>query len=108
MSKVSRFIFSVAALLPFLSLSVHASTPKDLAQKSGCLACHGVSSKSIGPAYIDVAAKYKGNPKAEDILVSKVKAGGSGVWGAIPMPPMNGAVKDEDIRVIVKWVLSVK
>lgn len=77
-----------------------------LAQASGCLACHQIETKVVGPAYKDVAAKYKGDPAAEDMLVAKVKSGGSGTWGPIPMPP-NVNVSDENIRKLVKWVLSL-
>lgn len=76
-----------------------------LATKSGCLACHQVEMKVVGPAYKDVAAKYKGDAGALDKLVAKVKAGGSGVWGPVPMPP-NPQVPEADIRTIVEWVLS--
>lgn len=76
-----------------------------LATKSGCLACHQVEMKVVGPAYKDVAAKYKGDAGALDMLVAKVKAGGSGVWGPVPMPP-NPQVPEADIRTIVEWVLS--
>lgn len=76
-----------------------------LATKSGCLACHQVEVKVVGPAYKDVAAKYKGDAGALDMLVAKVKAGGSGVWGPVPMPP-NPQVPEADIRTIVEWVLS--
>jgi cytochrome c len=76
-----------------------------LAQKSGCLACHGVSNKIVGPAFSDVAKKYKGQDEAAGKLTAKVKAGGQGVWGNIPMPP-HGAMKDEDIKSLVAWVLS--
>jgi cytochrome c len=78
-----------------------------LAQKNACTACHAVDKKLVGPAYKDVAAKYRGNAKAEAMLIDKVKKGGTGVWGQIPMPP-NSAVKDEDIKTLVKWVLSLK
>jgi cytochrome c len=66
-----------------------------------------VDVKLVGPAYKEVAAKYKGNAKAEAMLIEKVKKGGTGVWGQIPMPP-NAAVKDEDIKTLVKWVLATK
>ena len=78
-----------------------------LAQKNACLACHQVDKKVVGPAYKDVAAKYKGDKTAEAKLVKKVKEGGKGVWGEIPMPP-NAQVKDEDIKTIVHWILSLK
>ncbi len=77
-----------------------------LATQSGCMACHQVEMKVVGPAYKDVAAKYKGDAAALDMLVTKVKAGGSGTWGPVPMPP-NAHVTDENIRAIVTWVLSL-
>ena len=77
-----------------------------LATSKGCLACHQVDKKVVGPAYKDVAAKYKDDPAALDTLVAKVKAGGKGNWGEIPMPP-NPAVSDEDLKTLVTWVLSL-
>lgn len=85
----------------------NAGDAKALAQSSGCLACHSVEKKVLGPAYKDVAAKYKGDKGAEAKLVAKVKAGGSGVWGPMPMPANSPQVKDEDIKTIVHWVLSL-
>ncbi len=77
----------------------------ELATKNGCMACHGVNNKIVGPGYNEVLARYKDQPDAEDRLVAKVKAGGQGVWGSIPMPP-NGHLKDEDLKTLVKWILS--
>jgi cytochrome c len=71
------------------------------------LACHSVANKIVGPAYKDVAAKYRGDKTAEAKLIAKVKAGGSGVWGPIPMPANSPQVKDEDIKTIVQWVLTL-
>lgn len=87
--------------------SADAAAAQALAQKSGCLACHTVDKKVLGPAYKDVAAKYKGQKDAEAKLVEKVKKGGSGTWGPIPMPANSPQVKDEDIKTIVKWILSL-
>lgn len=87
--------------------AVDAKAAEALAQKNGCLACHTVANKVVGPAYKDVAAKYKGDKTAEAKLIAKVKAGGSGVWGPIPMPPNSPQVKDADIKTIVQWVLSL-
>ena len=87
--------------------AVDAAAAQALAQKSGCLACHSVDKKVLGPAYKDVAAKYKGDKTAEAKLVAKVKAGGSGVWGPMPMPPNSPQVKDADIKTVVEWVLSL-
>ncbi len=77
----------------------------DLATKSGCMACHGMKNKIVGPGYNEIVARYQGQTDAESRLVAKVKAGGQGVWGSIPMPP-NAHVKDEDITTLVKWILN--
>jgi cytochrome c len=77
----------------------------DLATKSACTACHAVDKKLVGPSYKEVAAKYKGNAKAEALLIEKVKKGGVGTWGQVPMPP-NANVKDADVATLVKWILA--
>lgn len=82
-----------------------ANASLELAQKSACMACHAVDKKVVGPAYKEVAAKYKGDKTAEAKLIEKVKKGGSGVWGPVPMPP-NSTVKDDDIKTLVKWILA--
>ena len=87
--------------------AVDAAAAQALAQKSGCLACHSIDKKVLGPAYKDVAAKYKGDKTAEAKLVAKVKAGGSGVWGPMPMPANSPQVKDADIKTVVEWILSM-
>ena len=101
LSKAALIGAAAAALL----VAGSAAANEELAKKSGCLACHAVDKKLVGPAYKDIAAKYKGQKDAEAKLIEKVKKGGSGVWGQIPMPP-NTAVKDEDIKTLVKWVLT--
>lgn len=98
-------VLFISALL-FSSVSAQAADGLALAQKYGCLACHAVDHKVIGPAYRDVAAKYKGQ-NVEATLVAKVKAGGSGVWGPVPMIA-NAQVPDADLHLLVKWVLSQK
>lgn len=77
-----------------------------LARKSACLSCHAVDKKLIGPAFKDVAARYRGDNAAESKLVDKIKKGGSGTWGAMPMPA-NSRVKDDDIKVLAQWILSM-
>jgi cytochrome c len=91
------------ATAPTAMTSAPALANKDLAAKSGCLTCHAVDKKLIGPAFKDIANKYKASDEA--MLIAKVKAGGKGVWGPIPMPP-NVAVKDEDIKTLVDWILA--
>lgn len=88
---------------PATTTSAPTLASKDLAAKSGCLACHAVDKKLVGPAYQDIAKKYKASDEA--MLVAKVKGGSKGVWGPIPMPP-NTAVKDEDIKTLVIWILA--
>ena len=92
-----------------VATAVLASTPAmanlELAKKSNCMACHQVDKKLVGPSYQDVAKKYAADKGAEAKLVDKIKKGGSGVWGPVPMAP-NAAVKDEDIKTLVKWILA--
>ncbi|MFT5658543.1 MAG: cytochrome c [Gammaproteobacteria bacterium] len=76
-----------------------------LAKSKNCLACHSISTKIVGPSFKDVAAKYKGDATAVATLASKVKTGGSGVWGSMPMPP--NPVTDAEAEKLVKWVLSL-
>ena len=95
------------AALAFAALATPAFASLELAQKNACTACHAVDKKIVGPSYKDVAAKYKGDKGAEAKLVEKVKKGGSGVWGQVPMPP-NTQVKDEDVKTLVKWILTLK
>jgi cytochrome c len=104
--KVLLSTIAAAAML-LAGQAYAADAAEALAQKSGCLACHSVDKKVLGPAYKDVAAKYKGDKGAEAKLVAKVKAGGSGVWGPMPMPANSPQVKDEDIKTIVHWILSL-
>ena len=80
---------------------------EEMMKKDGCAACHAIDKKVIGPSYQDVAAKYQGDKGAEAKLIEKVTKGGSGVWGTIPMPP-NAQVKQEDIKALVQWILTLK
>lgn len=82
-----------------------AFASQELAQKNNCLACHAVANKVVGPAYKDVAAKYKGQKDALPTLVANIKKGGSGKWGQVPMPPQT-TLSDADATVLAKWILS--
>ena len=84
-----------------------AMADQALAQKHACMSCHQIDKKVVGPSFKDVAAKYKGDKTAQDKLVAKVKAGGSGAWGPVPMPP-NPQVPEADVKSIVAWVLAIK
>jgi cytochrome c len=95
----------------FVAGGAHAAldnkAAEELMKKDGCAACHAVDKKIVGPAYQEVAAKYKGDAGAAAKLADKVKKGGTGVWGQIPMPP-NAQVSDADVKSLVEWILSLK
>jgi cytochrome c len=95
-----------AAAAPAAPPAEAAVAPDQMPAKYGCTACHAVDHKVVGPAFKDVAAKYSGKD-VEAQLVEKVKNGGSGVWGQIPMTP-NPQVPDPDLHAVVKWILSLK
>jgi len=103
---MKSLILSFAVLT--LAVVLPAQASEELAKKHLCTTCHVVKgAKTIGPAYADVAKKYAGQKDAEAKLVDKVKKGGQGVWGQVPMPP-NAAVPEADVKALVKWVLSIK
>ncbi|KAF0137773.1 MAG: cytochrome c class I [Rhodospirillaceae bacterium] len=89
------------AMAPIPSLASLA-----LAQKNSCTACHAVETKLVGPAYAEVAKKYKGQKNAEATLIANIKKGGSGKWGAVPMPAQT-ALSDADAKTLAKWILSI-
>ena len=96
--------FSALALALLIAPAAQAS--EELAKKYNCLACHQTDKKVIGPSYQEVAAKYKGQADAPAKLAAKVKAGGVGVWGQVPMPP-NPTVPDADMTALVTWILGM-
>jgi len=96
-----------AASAAMLVMSGAASADQALAQKNACMSCHGVDKKIVGPAFKEIAKKYADDKDAQAQLVTKVKTGGKGVWGAIPMPP-NPNLKQEDAEKIVAWLLTLK
>jgi cytochrome c len=100
--KTAIFAAAAAAVV----LAAPARADEALARKYNCLACHQVDKKVVGPAYKDIAKKYKGKSGAAALLAEKVKKGGSGTWGPIPMPP-NAAVPDADLKKLVDWILKM-
>lgn len=105
-----KLILSTAALAVGLAATgaahaADAAKAAALIKGSDCMACHAEATKLVGPSYKEVAKKYDAG--ATGMLVKKVKAGGSGNWGAVPMTP-HPNMKDEDIKVIVDWILSLK
>lgn len=89
------------------AVSAPAMADEALAKSKNCMACHAVDKKLVGPSYKDVAKKYAGDAKAADMLATKIIKGGSGVWGAIPMPA-NTQVSEADAKKLASWVLSQK
>lgn len=100
-------ILPLAAALGLAFAAAPAMAQLELAQKNACTACHAVDKKIVGPAYKDVANKYRGDKTAQAKLEEKVKKGGAGVWGQVPMPP-NAQVSDADIKKLVSWILGLK
>ena len=97
---------SALCLLLLAGSAAHAS--EAIVKKARCVACHTVDQKRVGPAYQEVAAKYKGDAKAPARLFDKVRAGGAGVWGDIPMlaHPAD-KISDDDLKAAIAWILSL-
>jgi cytochrome c len=85
--------------------ALDAAAAKALASKSACLACHAVDKKLVGPSYKDVAAKHKGQADAVAKVAARIKSGGSGVYGAVPMPAQPN-LKDDELKLLSEWVLA--
>lgn len=98
--KAIHILLAAATLV-----SAPAFASKELAQKNACLACHAADKKLVGPSYQDVAKKYAGQKDAEAALAKSIKAGGSGKWGAVPMPAQ-AALSDADAKTLAAWVLA--
>ena len=104
MKKLNLLLVASATLLSF---GAQAATGEEIMTKSGCMACHTKDKKLVGPALKDVAAKYKGQDVVAK-LIAKVRAGGSGVYGPIPMAPNPPEkISDADLKTAVTWVLKL-
>jgi cytochrome c len=104
-------IFALTAALA-LALPAHAAmdakSAGEMMIKSGCNACHQIDKKVLGPSYKDVSVKYKGNAKAAETLFQKVRTGGMGAWGPIPMPPNpKEKISDADLHALIGWLLTL-
>ncbi len=105
---MKSIIFSMAMAGLMISGGAMATAMPDLAKSHGCTACHSIDHKIVGPAWMDVSKKYKGVAGAEAKLVAKVSKGGGGVWGTVPMPPMDaGGKKQADIKKLVEFILAL-
>jgi cytochrome c len=102
---MKKSLLIAALLLPFASSAALAS--EAIATQAGCMACHAKDKKLVGPSFKDVAAKYAGQKDAVAKLTEKVRKGGSGVWGPIPMPPNpESKISEADLKTVVEWVLK--
>ena len=104
---MKRVLLSAALGLGLAALAAPAFADLALATSKNCMSCHAVERKVLGPAFKDVAAKYKDDKGAVDTLASKIIKGGSGVWGPVPMPA-NNQVSEADAKKLAAWVLSTK
>lgn len=97
----------IAVGLASIVISGSAMADLALAKKSGCMACHSVDKKIVGPSWQDVAAKYKDDADARAKLAVKIKKGGKGVWGSAPMPPYSPRVSDANIEKLVDFIMTL-
>lgn len=104
--KFRHIALAATALLGATGASaMDAAAAKALATKSACLSCHAADKKVVGPAYKDVAAKHKGQADAMAKVMARIKSGGVGMYGPIPMPPQP-ALKDDELKLLAEWVLA--
>lgn len=104
---MKHLAISVSLGLALSSGAAFAADAQQLLKDKACLSCHQLDKKLVGPAYKDVAAKYKARKDAEAYLAKKILGGSTGVWGPIPMPP-NGTVSEAEAKTLAKFVLTVK
>ncbi len=102
---MSRSILVAAAGVVLASGAAPAWASADLARKHACVACHATDKKLVGPSYADVAKKYAGQSDAAAKMLASIKAGGSGKWGPVPMPPQ-AQVPEADLKALVAWILA--
>jgi cytochrome c len=106
MKKEWMALVAASLLLPGVVQAGTAADVQPLADKNGCFACHGMQTKLVGPGFAEVAARYKGDSEAAERLGKKIREGGKGVWGPVPMPA-HGNLGEADARKLAEWVLSV-
>ena len=103
-----KFVQTVCAIALGCAVVSPALASEAIIKKARCVACHSVEEKRVGPAYKDVAAKYKGHADAVTVLSAKVRAGGTGNWGQIPMPPHGpDKISDADLKAAIEWILKL-
>ncbi|MEY4507292.1 MAG: Cytochrome c-551 precursor [Pseudomonadota bacterium] len=104
--NLKHTMLALAAVLSVQGVqAMDAAAAKSLAAKSACLACHAVDKKLVGPSYKDVAAKHKGQAGAVDIVAARIKSGGVGMYGSIPMPAQPN-LKPDELKLLAQWILA--
>jgi len=104
--KFKQMVLAASALLAVSGAqALDVAAAKALAAKNACLGCHAVDKKLVGPAYKDVVAKHKGQADAVAKVTARIKSGGSGMYGPIPMPAQPN-LKDEEAKLLAEWVLA--
>lgn len=108
-SIVASLMLVVGLAITNSAMAAEAEAPMpDVAKKNNCTACHAINHKVVGPSWMDVAKKYKGNSEAEAMLIKKVSKGGSGSWGSMPMPANDPAgKKQEQMKQLVEFILGL-
>lgn len=102
-----RFASALAVALLGLLGSAAAPASEKIAMRAGCATCHTPTKKLVGPAYRDIAIKYKGQPNAVAMLSERIRKGGKGVWGPVPMAPTPAErLNDADLKAVLTWVLQ--
>jgi cytochrome c len=105
MTRIRKLSLALAVCLGAATSTALALDGHAIALKNSCLACHAVDQKLVGPSFKSVAEKYKGNSQAEKTLMAKVKSGGQGVWGSMPMPAQS-QLNNDDLKSVVDWILA--
>ena len=95
----------IASSVALLMAAAPAAADEALAKSKGCTACHDVKKKLVGPAYADVAKKYKADKEAQPKMVTSIVKGSTGKWGQVPMPP--NKVTDDEAKKLAAWILSL-
>jgi cytochrome c len=103
----SIVVSMIAAAGLMVAGSAMATDMPEIAKKSNCTSCHAIDKKVVGPAWMEISKKYKGQADAEAKLITKVAKGGSGAWGSMPMPPNAPKVAEADIKTMVQFILGL-
>jgi len=104
---IMQFTLGICASINITSAS-EASDGREIAKKNLCLGCHAETKKVVGPAFIEVAKRYDNSPATFKYLSSKIKEGGVGAWGAIPMPANKNNISDQEVKQVIQWILTLQ